>query len=69
MGTPEARLIELGTALPTPTSSPAATYVGAVTVGQLVFVSGHGPYRDGGYAYRGSSVPTWTSPPARRRRA
>jgi enamine deaminase RidA (YjgF/YER057c/UK114 family) len=52
MGTPEARLTELGIALPTPTS-PVANYVGAVTVGQLVFVSGHGPYRDGEYAYRG----------------
>jgi enamine deaminase RidA (YjgF/YER057c/UK114 family) len=28
-------------------------YVGAVTTGNLVFVSGHGPYRDGAYHYIG----------------
>jgi enamine deaminase RidA (YjgF/YER057c/UK114 family) len=49
---PETRLQDLGLALPTP--GPAVgTYVGAVRVGGLVFVSGHGPLRDGEYVYRG----------------
>lgn len=39
---PEARLKELGLTLPTP-PSPVATYVPAVRVGSLLFVSGHGP--------------------------
>ena len=50
--TPEQRLAELGIELPEP-NPPVANYVGAVTAGKLVFVSGHGPYRDGGYVYRG----------------
>jgi enamine deaminase RidA (YjgF/YER057c/UK114 family) len=49
---PEGRLQDLGLTLPTP--GPAVgTYVGAVRVGDLVFVSGHGPLRDGEYVYRG----------------
>jgi enamine deaminase RidA (YjgF/YER057c/UK114 family) len=52
MATPEARLQELGLELATPPPA-AANYIGAVTVGDLVFVSGHGPYRGGEYAYRG----------------
>jgi enamine deaminase RidA (YjgF/YER057c/UK114 family) len=52
MATPEARLQELGLELATPPPA-AANYIGAVTVGHLVFVSGHGPYRGGEYAYRG----------------
>jgi enamine deaminase RidA (YjgF/YER057c/UK114 family) len=52
MATPEARLQELGLELATPPPA-AANYIGAVTVGELVFVSGHGPYRGGEYAYRG----------------
>jgi len=37
-----------------PAPPPAvANYVGAVTVGELVFVSGHGPYRDGEFVYIG----------------
>ena len=38
----EARLVELGLQLPE-TMPPAGLYRGAVTVGDLVFVSGHGP--------------------------
>jgi enamine deaminase RidA (YjgF/YER057c/UK114 family) len=30
-----------------------ASYVSAVTAGKLVFVSGHGPYRDGSFQYVG----------------
>ena len=50
--TPEERLAELGHELPEP-NPPVANYVGAVTVGNIVFVSGHGPYRDGGYIFKG----------------
>jgi enamine deaminase RidA (YjgF/YER057c/UK114 family) len=50
--TPEARLDALGIKLPPP--NPAfANYVGAVTLGNAVFVSGHGPYRDGNFLYIG----------------
>ena len=48
----EQRLSDLGLALPQP-PKPIANYVGAVTAGTLVFVSGHGPYRDGKLAYVG----------------
>jgi enamine deaminase RidA (YjgF/YER057c/UK114 family) len=40
--TAESRLGELGITLPTP-PAPIATYVRAVRVGSLLFVSGHGP--------------------------
>jgi enamine deaminase RidA (YjgF/YER057c/UK114 family) len=50
--TPEARLAELGIELPAP-NPPVGNYVGAVTVGDVVFVSGHGPYDGAEYAYRG----------------
>src|SRR5205814_2901303 len=30
-----------------------ANYVGAVTVGEIVFVSSHGPYENGDYSYKG----------------
>ena len=50
--TPEARLSTLGIELPPP-NPVVANYVGAVALGQAVFVSGHGPYRDGEYIYRG----------------
>jgi enamine deaminase RidA (YjgF/YER057c/UK114 family) len=50
--TPEERLAELGYELPAPNPA-AGTYVGAVTVGSIVFVSGHGPYRDGEFVYKG----------------
>ncbi|MGH8057105.1 MAG: RidA family protein [Candidatus Entotheonellia bacterium] len=36
-----------------PVPSPAANYVGAVHTGNLLFVSGHGPTRDGRFAYVG----------------
>jgi enamine deaminase RidA (YjgF/YER057c/UK114 family) len=44
----EARLMQLGLTLPEP-PPPVANYVGAVTTGNLVFVSGHGPHQKGGY--------------------
>jgi enamine deaminase RidA (YjgF/YER057c/UK114 family) len=50
--TPEKRLAELGYELPAPNPA-VGTYVGAVTVGNIVFVSGHGPYRDGEFVYKG----------------
>ena len=50
--TPEARLAELGLELPAPNPA-VGNYVGAVRAGELVFVSGHGPYRDGELAYLG----------------
>jgi len=50
--TPEQRLTELGHELPAPNPA-VGSYVGAVTVGNIVFVSGHGPYREGGFAFRG----------------
>jgi enamine deaminase RidA (YjgF/YER057c/UK114 family) len=42
----EKKLKDLGITLPTP-PQPIANYVGAVQVGNLLFVSGHGPYKDG----------------------
>jgi enamine deaminase RidA (YjgF/YER057c/UK114 family) len=42
----EEKLKELGITLPTP-AQPIANYVRAVRVGNLLFVSGHGPYNDG----------------------
>ena len=50
--TPEERLAELGYELPAPNPA-VGTYVGAVTVGNIVFASGHGPYRDGEFVYKG----------------
>jgi enamine deaminase RidA (YjgF/YER057c/UK114 family) len=50
--TPEQRIAELGIELPVPNPA-VGSYVGAVTVGNIVFVSGHGPYEDGGFSYRG----------------
>ncbi len=45
----EERLRELGIELPEP-PPPAGNYIGAVTVGNLVFLSGHGPRSaSGGY--------------------
>ena len=43
----EARLQELGITLPAPLPA-VANYVGAVRVGSLLFVSGHGPLRPDG---------------------
>jgi enamine deaminase RidA (YjgF/YER057c/UK114 family) len=42
----EKKLKDLGIILPTP-PQPIANYVRAVRVGDLLFVSGHGPYNDG----------------------
>jgi len=42
----EKRLKEMGISLPTP-PKPIANYVPAVQTGNLVFVSGHGPFNDG----------------------
>jgi enamine deaminase RidA (YjgF/YER057c/UK114 family) len=48
----EAKLAELGLQLPT-APGPIANYVRAVRVGNLLFVSGHGPTRDGKYLFTG----------------
>jgi len=48
----EARLKEKNITLPKP-ATPMANYVGAVRVGNLLFVSGHGPVRDGKATMRG----------------
>ena len=65
--TPEERLAELGHELPAPNPA-VANYVGAVTVGNIVFVSGHGPYRTASSSSRASSAARSTSRRARRRR-
>lgn len=44
--TPEEKLAELGIELPTPVL-PVAAYVPAVRTGNLVFISGQGPFKDG----------------------
>jgi enamine deaminase RidA (YjgF/YER057c/UK114 family) len=43
----EARLKDKGITLPTPTT-PLGNYVGAVQTGNLLFLSGHGPFRPQG---------------------
>ncbi len=48
----EARLTELGIRLP-PAPKPVATYVPAVRVGDLLFLSGTGPFKDGAIVYAG----------------
>ncbi|HUG16355.1 MAG TPA: RidA family protein [Thermomicrobiales bacterium] len=48
----EARLQELGLELPAP-PAPIANYVRYVQVGNLLFMAGHGPNRDGVPVYRG----------------
>ena len=52
MGQVESKLEAMGLQLPTPLP-PLANYVGAVRTGNLVFVSGHGPRRDGTFQYQG----------------
>jgi enamine deaminase RidA (YjgF/YER057c/UK114 family) len=42
----EKKLKDMGITLPPP-PRPVANYVGAVKLGNLLFVSGHGPYNDG----------------------
>lgn len=50
--TTEDKLRDLGLELPS--QGPAVgNYVSAVRTGNLVFVSGHGPYKDGKYIYHG----------------
>jgi enamine deaminase RidA (YjgF/YER057c/UK114 family) len=44
--TPEERLHELGLEIPEPPPA-VGNYVGAVRVGNILFVSGHGPFKDG----------------------
>ena len=48
----EAKLEALGLTLPAP-PAPVANYVRAVQVGDLVYLSGHGPTRDGVLVHRG----------------
>jgi len=48
----EAKLESMGLTLPAP-PAPVANYVRAVQVGNLVFLSGHGPTRDGKFAFQG----------------
>ena len=48
----ETRLAKLGLSLPDP-PAPVANYVRSVRVGDLVFLSGHGPTRDGQFAFQG----------------
>src|SRR5919112_3339878 len=50
--TPEQRLAELGLELPEPPTA-VANYVGAIQVGNLLFVSGHGPVRGGEHLFIG----------------
>jgi enamine deaminase RidA (YjgF/YER057c/UK114 family) len=50
--TPEEKLSELGLSLPEP-PKPVATYVGCVQVGSILFVSGHGPVKDGQHLFIG----------------
>lgn len=49
---PEAKLAELGITLPMPTP-PVAAYVPTVRTGNLVFISGQGPFKDDAFAYTG----------------
>jgi len=48
----EARLRELGIDLP-PVPPAVGNYVGAVAVGDILFVAGHGPFQDGGPQFIG----------------
>ena len=48
----ERKLQAMGLTLPS-APAPVANYVRAVQAGDLVFLSGHGPTRDGAWAYRG----------------
>jgi len=48
----EARLADLAIALP-PAPKPVATYIPAVRVGDLLFLSGTGPFKDGRIVYTG----------------
>ena len=48
----EAKLAELGITLPL-APKPVATYIPAVRVGDLLFLSGTGPFKDGAIVYAG----------------
>jgi enamine deaminase RidA (YjgF/YER057c/UK114 family) len=48
----EAKLTELGLTLP-PAPKPVATYIPAVRAGDLLFLSGTGPFKDGRIAFVG----------------
>jgi enamine deaminase RidA (YjgF/YER057c/UK114 family) len=48
----DARLTELGITLP-PAPKPVATYIPAVRAGDLLFLSGTGPFKDGAIVYAG----------------
>ena len=48
----EAKLAELGITLP-PAPKPVATYIPAVRAGDLLFLSGTGPFKDGAIVYAG----------------
>jgi enamine deaminase RidA (YjgF/YER057c/UK114 family) len=52
MPTPEQRLDELGLVLPAP-FSPAADYIACRRLGQALYISGHGPMRDGKAVFTG----------------
>jgi len=60
----EERLEGLGLRLPKPAAA-VGNYVGAVRTGNLVFVSGHGPFADGELAYVGRVDSEVTLPDAR----
>lgn len=48
----DAKLVELGITLP-PAPKPVATYVPAVRAGELLFLSGTGPFQDGRIVFAG----------------
>jgi len=48
----DAKLVELGITLP-PAPKPVATYIPAVRAGDLLFLSGTGPFKDGRIAFAG----------------
>ncbi|MEK6605166.1 MAG: RidA family protein [Nitrospirota bacterium] len=48
----DAKLVELGITLP-PAPKPVATYIPAVRAGELLFLSGTGPFTDGRVAFAG----------------
>jgi enamine deaminase RidA (YjgF/YER057c/UK114 family) len=50
--TPEERLAQLGHQLEPPAPA-VARYVGAVAIGELLFVSGHGPFQAGEFVFKG----------------
>ena len=64
MSTVEQRLAELGHTL-AEVAPPLAQYVPAVRVGNLVFLSGHGPNRGGELVFRGRLGETMTIPEGR----